>query len=1409
MDHPMKRRIRRTLLVLLGVLAVAATCLGLTLGTEKGRQGLLNAIAWMTAGPDFKLEMTGLRLGQAWSVERVTVSDASGPWLHAQDLRAQPVLRDVLGGRLTLLQAGVSRLEITRLPDSSEPEGQPESTGSPALPPLRVQALDIDHLRLGPEVLGHEARLSLHGSLAVDQGDPRATLRVARLDRTQDALELDAHLRPAENTLDLRLDLYEAPQGLLHAALGVEGPRGISLTAVGSGPLEAWDLTVQSALSDVMTLAGNATLSLNESPSATLHVLATPGPAWSLFTGLPEGQISIQARGQWPESVLRLSRLSLQSPLGRLEGNATWDLAADILESEAKAEDLDLAWLMPEEVNIGPIRASATLRRDAAGLRSQAKVLLRDALVSGYLAPETEATLALDLPAGEATWRAWTELETHIPGLPEGLRSWTGNATLSRDREAVIVDALRLDSEGLGLAANATLGSLVKVDARLDLRRLSLDPALGPLSAAIDATLTGRLDTATSSLNATLEAAATRTRGLPAVVTDLFGHEARVLTGVFISPQAIAFRDAQLRSRTTANADAEFDLLKSAFAGRLDATLPQIRRGDLHVAQGAKVQVSGSGGLASFDLDLSGAAGKISWQDMSLDAITASAAAKGLPDRPAATVRVGAMAGQEPVSLSLQVEPIQNRLHFAQVLVQIPDASLRLSGDLDPETALFTGEANFQSPDLGGLGRVLGMDLAGELSLHAGLDSVQGRQRASLKGQGKSLRAQDVKAKAATINGRLADPGLAGGTDVTIELSSVGFADMLADQVSARLRDTQTGLGFAVDLAHGPSRTRLATSGILSADPARLLVEDLKGTLLHQKVSLESPLELTASATSSAWRETSLRFGPATLRSKGNVSPERADISADLTDFDPAVLRPLLPGLPSADLGALLRVQGSPSEPDAHLRLEAKTIRLDAPDMGQLPDLEATADLRLQGGVLKAETSLASNSGIQLNGRLSSPVAINLLAPRFLPDTSLSGQLAGRAKLLLLPRLLQLDDQSMDGDCDLDFRLAGTWENPEFMGSAQVQGARYENFRSGTILERVNVDAKADGQVLTLKMNATDGGKGTAEAVGQVDLLTFRHIFDVFLNAFQLIRQDLAQSTAKGGLRLQGNLDGGELLGTMTLDPTTIRLPSKLPADLARIEVQEINTKAPPQIRRQTASDYLLALDLNVAIPARMTVEGRGLESEWSGNLRVGGNHVQPVISGEMNLVRGKFDFLDRVFELTQGSVLLGGENPPSPFLEVLGETQILDNLIQVRISGPARDFRLSLTSVPALPQDELLAMILFGRSLRQISPLQAVRLAQAAAEMTGLGGATPDFLDSIKSSLGLQEVDVTRDDQDNTAVGIGGYVGGKYYVRTQSSVSGQDRTRVEIQITPKISVETEVGSDSRQGGGVMWKHDY
>ncbi len=56
-------------------------------------------------------------------------------------------------------------------------------------------------------------------------------------------------------------------------------------------------------------------------------------------------------------------------------------------------------------------------------------------------------------------------------------------------------------------------------------------------------------------------------------------------------------------------------------------------------------------------------------------------------------------------------------------------------------------------------------------------------------------------------------------------------------------------------------------------------------------------------------------------------------------------------------------------------------------------------------------------------------------------------------------------------------------------------------------------------------------------------------------------------------------------------------------------------------------------------------------------------------------------------------------------------------------MEGPADDPVVSFTSAPELPQEEVLARLLFGRSLDKISPLQAAQLANAVAVLAGRGG--------------------------------------------------------------------------------------
>lgn len=1405
----MNRQSFRHILPLLGVLTLLLSacvlCLTLVLGTDRGRQSLLDFITKTTAGPNFRLEMQGLQLGGTCILAHLTLSDAGGPWLEVTNATARPVFGELLLGRISLEHLGVEHFKMDRLPESVA--GAEEDSSGFALPPMRIQSIDAERIQLGAALVGREAFLSLGGGIFIDQRQSTARLRIARLDRDRDVLELDGRIQ--DQALGLRLKLNEEPGGIVHEALGLNSTEGIALDVAGEGTPSDWPLTVTGRISDAASLGGNATLNFTEDPSIDLRLDLHPGPAWTGLTHLPDSDIKIRADGAWTGQDLRLTTLDLHSGFATIGANATWNNESRTLAAALRGTFADLAWIMPTTVATGPTEARADLLVEPRGLKAQGHIALKDWSLSGTPLQTASAELFFDMPAGSGQWSADTSIAAHTPSLPSGLSTWNANATLGGNATTVLLNNLRLDSERLELSATGSFDSAVHLDTDLRLRDLPILPEGSPFSARLKSSLNGQIDPGAPSLSGELSLRATEISGLPEEAELLLGQEPKMLVDFSVSPQSVEIHKGQLDSRTKGTVTGAHNLDTGLFQSGFTLALPDLQSGQLRVAHGSTLRGKASGTLQDFNLNLSAESRQILVDTLAITNTAATIALKGLPHNPAGTLRTGALVGGELAELRVQAEMQKKAVRIPECALRLPQTTLDVSGVFDPASLVFEGDARLISQDLSALGRILGTDMEGGLSAQAKMTKHDAAQTVHIQAQGSNLSALGMRVGTATLQAR-ATPGLPGGTRADVRLDSVSYADLRADRIEGTMQGAGEGLDFDLDLAHGASDSRLKARGRFSSTPSRLHIENLQGTLISQELRLEAPLDMTFSAIETVWPQTSLAFGPARLRAKGSITAEQASISADLEGMNPALLRPLYPGLPSAIVSATLTVEGTPLDPDARLNVNAHELRTEETGLENLPDLNATAQLRLRKDSLEARASVAAASAkdLQIDANFSCPVRAELFSLTFPQDVPLAGQLQGTSELFLLPHFLNLYDQTLDGKLETNLKLSGTWGAPLIEGYGRIRNARYENFRSGTRLEALNLDAVAKDSRLDLTANGTDAGQGKLDGTGFFDPLRQTYACDVNFAACNLLRLDLIQSTASGALRFQGTYDAASLNGTLTLDPTTVRLPSSMPADMTQIEIHEINTLPSRAGVARTASSFHTDFDLNVLIPARLFVQGRGLDSEWSGKLHVGGNHAQPVLNGEMTLLRGKFDFLERTFGLAKGVLSLNGETPPNPFMDIIGEAQILDTLVQVHLNGPAKDFRLTLTSVPNLPQDELLAMILFGRSMSQISPLQAVRLAQAAAELTGIG-ATPDFLGKIKAGLGLQEVDVSRDEDDNTAVGVGGYFGGKYYIRTERSVSGQDRTKVEVQLTPKISVETEIGSDSRQGGGVTWKHDY
>ena len=433
-------------------------------------------------------------------------------------------------------------------------------------------------------------------------------------------------------------------------------------------------------------------------------------------------------------------------------------------------------------------------------------------------------------------------------------------------------------------------------------------------------------------------------------------------------------------------------------------------------------------------------------------------------------------------------------------------------------------------------------------------------------------------------------------------------------------------------------------------------------------------------------------------------------------------------------------------------------------------------------------------------------------------DGQLAGHLNAELSLARLDALAGLDDQTMGGILVADLGLSGTVSVPRIEGTASVDKGTYANGTTGTVLHDITARLRAsEREIMVEQLSATDGGSGRLSAKGTIGIEPETHFplaLSVDLTNARLVRRDDVDATISGQLQLGGNVAQPKLAGKLTVEPAEIRIPDRVGPNVPVIQVEEVGGSSKnAATTNESAPSTDLALDLAVDLPGRIFVRGRGLESEWQGKLQVTGPASEPRVTGTLNVRRGYFDLLDRRLQLREGVVSFSGESPPDPTVTVQATTDINGMTAIIRVEGRARQPTLTLDSQPPLPQDEILARLLFNRDASQISPAQAAQLALAVNCLRG--GEGLDVMGKLRSLTGLDTLDVTGGQtMQEGKVRAGKYLNDDVYVEVENGAAAQTgRAKVEVQILPDIlpnvSVQADTGQNAQSGVGIKWRYNY
>jgi translocation and assembly module TamB len=118
-----------------------------------------------------------------------------------------------------------------------------------------------------------------------------------------------------------------------------------------------------------------------------------------------------------------------------------------------------------------------------------------------------------------------------------------------------------------------------------------------------------------------------------------------------------------------------------------------------------------------------------------------------------------------------------------------------------------------------------------------------------------------------------------------------------------------------------------------------------------------------------------------------------------------------------------------------------------------------------------------------------------------------------------------------------------------------------------------------------------------------------------------------------------------------------------------------------------------------------------------------------------------------------------------------------------------------------------VLARLLFGRALTQISPLQAAQMANAVATLAGTGGE--GLIGRLRREFGLDDLDLTTTDEGKAAVRVGKYITEKVYTDVTIDRDGKSEINLNFDINDAFTAKGLLKSTGETGVGIYFEKDY
>lgn len=304
------------------------------------------------------------------------------------------------------------------------------------------------------------------------------------------------------------------------------------------------------------------------------------------------------------------------------------------------------------------------------------------------------------------------------------------------------------------------------------------------------------------------------------------------------------------------------------------------------------------------------------------------------------------------------------------------------------------------------------------------------------------------------------------------------------------------------------------------------------------------------------------------------------------------------------------------------------------------------------------------------------------------------------------------------GQIEADATLRGTFEKPLINGKVQLQNASMHFLNLPTGLSEADglIQFNGNGAVFRNVTANMGGGKVTLGGnLSYSDL--FRFQLRVNARNVRLLPQPGISVVVDSDLQLSGRSTASILSGTVSIDQVTYAPQSDLGSILSRSIPPVASTPGPSQLLDNMKLDVQLRTAPGMAVQASVA---QSLQAD--ANLHVQGTASQPGMLGRVDITEGQLYFFSTNYTVNTGTIFFYNPGRIDPILDLSLQTQTKGVDVVLHVTGPVDNMKLTYTSDPPLPFQEIIALLATGAVPTSDPNLLANQPAQSPASFQQMG---------------------------------------------------------------------------------------